>query len=71
MFQRWAHPCHESGLDMQRRSSAFKAIFPVTAWSFRKTNSRPGLFDNTAGDQKSRLLPEEVFLYFREIVKCS
>lgn len=69
VFQRWAHQCHESGLDMQRSSSAFKTIFSLTAWSFRKTNSRLGLFDKTAGDQKSRLLPEEVFLYFSGIVK--
>lgn len=49
---------------MEESFSALKTIFSLTSLRFRKSNCKLGLFDNTAGDQKSGLPPEEAFSFF-------
>lgn len=51
----------------EKSSSALKTIFSLTSLRLRKSNCKLELFDNTAGDQKSGLPPEEVFSFFFQL----
>lgn len=51
--------------DVERSFCALKPIFSLTFLHLRKSNCKLGLFDNTAGDQKSGLPPKEVFFIFQ------
>lgn len=55
---------------MEKSSSALKTIFYMTSLRLKKSNCRLGLFDNTAGDQKSGFLPEDMVFFSSELLNA-
>lgn len=50
---------HES--EQKKAPLSWKTTLSLTCLCLTRNNCEPRLFDNTAGDQRSGLVPEEVF----------